>query len=154
MKGSAKRSMVFAKDYRKTLRKVAREFFVSPVRLVDDIASWAKEKGIGLREPAQPLRLSAEGKRLVLYVQEEIPGKMLEDMMQSLSVRWSLIDNVSDPAASIADAEKRLVYCFLKEYAGTVEGVAGDEHLEDNWAIREMKKLGFFGGSGNKDKPG
>jgi hypothetical protein len=136
--------MIYARDYDEVLRKTGREFFVSALHYVRDLQSWSRQKGVGLSEPSQPLKLFTEGKNLMLIVQSEIRESMLDDVVTALSVRWSLKDNVSDPAASLNSVKKRLAYCLLKEYARTVKGVAGDELMEDEWAMKEMEKGGFF----------
>jgi len=141
---SAGDNVIFVRDYHETIRRIATEFFVFTIHYVGDIASWAKEKGVRLSEPAQPMKITAEGENLTLHIQEEISDAVLDDMTKGLNVRWSLIDNVSDPSRNLNSTEKRLVYCFLKEYATTLEDAAGDELIEDEWAIKEMKKLGFF----------
>lgn len=136
--------MIYARDYDEVLRKTGRDFFVSAFHYVRDLQSWSKEKGVGLSEPSQPMRLFTQGKDLMMIVQSEIRESMLDDVVRAFSVRWSLKDNVSDPATSLNSTKKRLAYCLLKECARTVKGVAGDELMEDEWAIKEMNKLGFF----------
>lgn len=136
--------MIYVQDYDKVLHKVGTAFFVSAIHYVSDLVSWSKEKGVGLNEPFQPMKLFTEGKRLMMFVQSEIPETVFDDIVRSLSVRWSMKDNITDPSALLNSVKKRLAYCFLKEYARTVKGVAGYELLEDEWAVREMEKLGFF----------
>ena len=136
--------MIYVQDYDEVLRKTAGEFFVSPIQYVKDLQLWSRQKGIDLSEPSQPMKLFTEGKNLILIVQSEIQESMLEDVIRALSLRWSLKDNASNPAASLNSVKKRLAYCLLKECAKTVKGVAGDDLSEDEWAIKEMEKLGFF----------
>jgi hypothetical protein len=90
------------------------------------------------------MRIITEGMNLVLIVQSEIQESMLDDVLRALSLRWSLKDNASDPASSLNSVKKRLAYCLLKECAKAVKGVAGEDLSEDEWAIKEMEKLGFF----------
>lgn len=136
--------MIFARDYENMLRNTGREFFIAEVRYVGDLLSWAKERRIDLSEPSQPMKLMAEGKGLMLFVQSEIPDDMLNGVITGLSVRWSLRDNSSDPSKRLNSIKKRLAYCLLKECARTIGSLGGDELLEDEWAIKEMEKLGFF----------
>ena len=136
--------MIHVRDYDDVLKKTAAEFFISSIRYVTDLRSWSRQNSIDLNEPLQPMRLFTEGKSLVLIVQSEVQETMLDDVIRALSLRWSLKDNVSDPAASLNSVKKRLAYCLLKECAKTVKGVAGDDLIEDEWAIKEMEKLGFF----------
>lgn len=137
-------AMIYARDYDDVLRGLGSEFFVSAFSYVQNLASWAKEKGVDLSEPSQPMKLYARGETLTLLVQAEIPGEMLQDVVRALGVRWSLKDNVSDPSALLDSVKKMLVYCFLKEYARILNDLRGDDLLEDEWALREMEKLGFF----------
>jgi hypothetical protein len=132
------------RDYDDMLRRVAGEFLVFTIFYVQDLRSWAKEKGIDLSEPSQPMKLTAVRDKLMLFVQEDIEETKLSQVITALEVRWSLKDNVSDPSKMLNSLKKRLGYCFFKEYARTLNGVAGDDLLEDEWAIREMEKLGFF----------
>jgi len=136
--------MIYVQDYDEVLRKAAGEFFVSPIQYVRDLQLWSRQKGVDLSEPSQPMKLITEGKNLILIAQSEIQESMMEDVIRALGVRWSVKDNVSDPAASLNSVKKRLAFCLLKECAKTVKGVAGDDHLEDEWTIKEMEKLGFF----------
>jgi hypothetical protein len=64
--------------------------------------------------------------------------------MKGLGVRWALKDTATDPENVLDSTKKKLAFCFLKEYSRTVEGIGRDEMLEDEWAIKEMGKLGFF----------
>ena len=136
--------MIDIRDYDEVLKKTAGEFFVSPLRYVADLRSWSRQKGMDLSEPSQPMRLITEGKNLILIVQSEIQESMLGDVIKALSVRWSLKDNASDPSVALNSIKKRLAFCLLKECAKTVKGVAGDDLIEDEWALKEMEKLGFF----------
>jgi len=136
--------MIYVQDYDEVLKKTAREFFAFTLHYVGDLQSWARQKAVDLSEPSQCMKLFTEGKTLMLIVQSEIQESMLDNMIRALSVRWSVKDNVSDPATSLNSVKKRLAYCLLKECAKTVKGVAGDELLEDEWAVKEMEKLGFF----------
>lgn len=136
--------MIYVRDYDEALRKTGREFFVSDLRYVEDLTAWGRQNGVDLSEPLQVMKLSPEGENLILIVQSEIRESMLDAVIRALSVRWSLKDNAADPATSLNSVKKRLAYCLLKECVKTVRGVAGDEILEDQWAMREMENLGFF----------
>ena len=136
--------MIHAQDYDEMLRRTGQEYFVSALHYVRDLRLWANQKKVGLNEPSQPMRLSTRGKGLMLYVQSEIPEAMLDNVVKGLSVRWSLKDNAADPAATLNSVKKRLAYCLLKECGRTVRELEGDELLADEWAIKEMERLGFF----------
>ncbi len=136
--------MIYVQDYDAVLQKIGAEYIVSAVHYVRDLISWSREKGVALNEPSQTMKLFTEGKRLMMFVQSEIPETVFDDIVRALSVRWSMKDNITDPAVSLNSVKKRLAYCFLKECARTVKDVAGDELLEDEWTMQEMEKLGFF----------
>ncbi len=139
-----KMGMIRVRDYHEMLQKTAREFLVFTIHYVDDLRSWAKQKGIDLHEPAQPMKLMPSGNKLMLIVQEDVDADMLEKAVTAMGVRWSLKDNVSDPSGRLNSPKKKIAYAFLKEYARTLNGVGGDELLEDDWALTEMEKLGLF----------
>jgi len=137
--------MIFVDDFDDRLRSLAREFFIFDIQYVSNMKSWAKQKNISLHEPAQPMKLvTDDDNRLAMVVQSEIGDGVLDGIINSLSVRWTVRDVAADIAKRLNSIEKRLAYCFLKEYARTKKDLTGDELLEDEWAIDEMEKLGFF----------
>ena len=136
--------MISIRDYDEMLRKEAREFLVFNVHYVHDLASWTKQRDVGLSEPYQPLKLFPADNKLLLFVQEDVEEEALEKVVRALGVRWSLRDNLSDPVRRLNSVKKKIAYCFYKEYARSLEGVDGDELLEDDWSIREMERAGFF----------
>jgi hypothetical protein len=137
--------MIFVDDFDGRLRSLAREFLIFDIQYVPNIKSWAKQKNISLDEPAQPMKLDTdEDNRLVMFVQSEISDEVLDGIINGLSVRWTVRDVAADIAKRLNSIEKRLAYYFLKEYARTKKDLTGDELLEDEWAIHEMEKLGFF----------
>jgi hypothetical protein len=137
--------MILTRDYDGVLKNVAKEYLISSLDYVDDLKSWAKKNNSQLSEPYQPMKL-VKGNRhdLTMVIQSELSGEILGDLIKALGVRWALKDTVSNLEKMLNSIKKRLVYYFLKEYARTVEGVSGDELREDEWAIGEMQKLGFF----------
>lgn len=126
------------------LREIGKEFFISDILYVRDLKSWSRRRGIDLSEPSQPMKLITQGSKLIMFVQSEMPGEMLDNVIKALSVRWSLKDNVTDPLVFLNSVKKRLAFCFLKEYARTVKSVGGDDLLEDEWTMKKMETLGFF----------
>ncbi len=137
--------MIFVDDFDDRLRSLGSEFLIFDIQYVPDITSWAKQKNISLNEPAQPMKLiTDEHNRLVMVVQSEINDKVLDGIINGLSVRWTVRDVAADIEKRLNSIEKRLAYYFLKEYARTKKDLAGDDLLEDEWAINEMEKLGFF----------
>ncbi len=136
--------MIVAQDYDDVLREIGKEFFISDILYVRDLKSWSRRRGIDLSEPSQPMKLITQGSKLIMFVQSEMPGEMLDNVIKALSVRWSLKDNVTDPLVFLNSVKKRLAFCFLKEYARTVKSVGGDDLLEDEWTMKKMETLGFF----------
>jgi hypothetical protein len=90
------------------------------------------------------MKLLPADNKLLLFVQEDVEEEALEQVVRALGVRWSLRDNLSDPALRLNCVKKRIAYSFFKEYARSLHGVSGDELLEDDWAMREMERAGFF----------
>ncbi|MGO9614410.1 MAG: hypothetical protein ACLPX5_15450 [Dissulfurispiraceae bacterium] len=141
--------MIFVRDYIDILEYIGREYFIFAMHRVADLTSWAKKKGFDLSEPFQTMKVITEGgDKLVMYIQSEIDEDVLDRAMDALSVRWSLRDNVSDPSPRLHSIREKLVYVFLKEYSKTVTKVAGDELLEDAWAIEAMDKFGLLSKKG------
>jgi hypothetical protein len=137
--------MIFVDDFDDRLRSLAGEFFIFDIQYVPDMKSWANRKNISLDEPAQPMKLvTEEDDRLVMVVQSEISDGVLDGIINGLSVRWTVRDVAADIEKRLNSIEKRLAYYFLKEYARTKKDLTGDELLEDDWALNEMEKLGFF----------
>ncbi len=137
--------MIFVDDFDDRLRSLGREFFIFDIQYVPDITAWAKQKKISLNEPAQPMKLiTGEDNRLVMVVQSEIRDEVLDGIINGLSVRWAVRDVAADIAKRLNSIEKQLAYYFLKEHARTKKELDGDDLLEDEWAINEMEKLGFF----------
>lgn len=137
--------MIFVDDFDDQLRSLGREFFIFDIQYVPDITSWADQKSVSLKEPAQPMKLiTGEDSRLVMVVQSEIRDEVLDGIINGLSVRWAVRDVAADIAKRLNSLEKQLSYYFLKEFARTKKDLDGDELLEDEWAINEMEKLGLF----------
>jgi hypothetical protein len=137
--------MILAEDYEDVLGNLALEFLINNVRYVPDLASWAKKNNLDLYGPHQLMKLiSEEDDTVTMVMQSEIPEEMLDGVITSLGIRWSLKDNVFDPSKKLNSVKKRMAFAFLKEYARALKDVGGDEFLQDDWAIKAMDALGFF----------
>ena len=137
--------MVFTSDYQEVLANLGKEFFIFSMRYERDLAEWAKQNRISLSEPSQPMKLIAgENNKLVMVVQSEIADETLDNIINGLSVRWSLVDNSANIEERLNSSKKRLVYYLLKEYARAGLRLGDNELHCDEWAIKEMEKLGFF----------
>lgn len=137
--------MIYTEDYGDILRRLGIEYFVHDLGYVSNLMSWAKENKTDPSKPYQPMKLvTTPDNTLRMVIQSAVGEEMLDGVITNLSVSWSLRDNTADPSAKLNSIKKRLIFCFLKECAGTVKDIGGDELLEDEWAIRYMEKLGFF----------
>jgi len=136
--------MIFTQDFDDMLRSLGREYLISNIRYVNNVSSWANKNNIPLSEPAQPMKLITEDGQLIMMVQAEISDELLDGIINGLSVRWAVRNVAADMDKQLNSLEKRLAWYFLKEYARTKENLDGDELLEDQWAITEIEKLGFF----------
>lgn len=137
--------MVFLQDYDALLRRLGNEYSLADLLYVPHLGSWVKQKRVSLSEPAQPMKLvSEDGRRLVMVVQSEVPESALDNVIRGLDMRWTIKNVAANIPAKLDSVEKRLAYCFLKEYARNKSDLAGDEMLEDEWAVSQMDRLGFF----------
>jgi hypothetical protein len=137
--------MIFIDDFDDSLKSLGKEFFIFDIRYVSKLASWAKQNQKTLSEPEQPMKLiAADDDKLVMVVQSQISDDVLDGVINGLSVRWAVRDVAADISKRLNSIEKRLAYCFLKEIARTKEDLAGDELLEDEWAITQMENLRYF----------
>ncbi len=137
--------MIFAKDHREMFEELGKDYFVFDIQYVDDLKSWSKTEGADLSEPSQPMKLiTGEGDKLIMVIQKGIPEDMMNDNIKGLGVRWALKSTASDPEKTLNSTKKKLAFFFIKEYARTAKDVGGDEMIEDEWAVKEMEKLGFF----------
>jgi hypothetical protein len=138
-------TMIFAKDYRKVLEELGKEYFVFDIQYMDDLKSWSKTEGPELSEPSQLMKLIAgEGDKLIMVIQEGIPEEMMRDNMKGLGVRWALKSTALDPEKILNSTKKKLAFFFIKECARTAKDVGGNVMIEDEWSVKEMEKLGFF----------
>ncbi len=134
--------MIFIqKDYDDILKALGKEYFIFRIDYVPDIKEWAKDRKFELSEPGQFLKLISEDGSLIMVIQSDIKDEILNGIINGLFVRWSLKDNVNNPADTLNSIKKRLVYCFLKEYIRTR---LDEELAQDEWVIKEMEKLGYF----------
>ncbi|MEW5744925.1 MAG: hypothetical protein AB1805_05765 [Nitrospirota bacterium] len=136
--------MISVRDYDELLQRIGGEYCVADIRYVPRLAAWAEQHGESLDEPAQFMKLTAgpDG-QLVMVVQEAVDDGRLHDLITALDVRWQVVDNRANLMLQFDTAEKQLAYVFLREYARTKGYVAEDERVEDEWALDQMKRLGF-----------
>lgn len=137
--------MISVKEFAKDLKKLGNDYFVNEIHQVPDIASWAEEHDTLLGEPHLPMKLvTNNGDSLSMVIQSEIDEQSLSDVIKNFSVRWLVRDSSVDMDAKLNSTKKRLVYCFLKEYARSLDKIEGGELSEDEWVLEEMEYLGYF----------
>jgi hypothetical protein len=79
-----------------------------------------------------------------VVIREDIPDRVLEERINALRIR-SQTRNVAVDRGDLLNSErKKIAFLFLSEFAATLPDVAGDELAADDWALREMERLGFF----------
>jgi len=136
--------MISLKDHEGVLQDLGKEYFIYNLRFVPDITAWAKENNTELSEPHQLMKLVAErGDALTMIMQTDVSSEMIDDVIRNLGIRWSVKDNSVNMEMKLDSLKKRLAYCFLKEYAGSIKRI-GDELQQDDWVLAEMDTLGFF----------
>ncbi|MBI5640033.1 MAG: hypothetical protein HZA17_06370 [Nitrospirae bacterium] len=115
------------------------------VLFVENIAAWCREQGLPEPDKERPMRLVLKtpvGCRLL--IREYIPDKIIGQRMNALRIRSQLKSVATDMADRLNSGRKELAYLFLSEYAATLPEIGDDELLADDWAFKEMERLGFF----------
>jgi hypothetical protein len=136
--------MIQLKDYEGVLQDLGKEYFILNMKFVPDIKAWAKENSTELSEPHQIMKLVAVTEnKLTMVMQSDVQSGMIDDVIKNLGVRWSVKDNTVNMEMKLNSLKKRLVYCFLKEYARSIKRI-GEELVQDDWVLTEMETLGFF----------
>jgi len=137
--------MISLRDHEGVLQDLGKEYFINNLRFVPDIKAWAEENNAELSEPHQIMKLVAEeGGALTMVIQSDIRSDMIDDVIRNLGIRWSVKDNSVNIELKLNSLKKRLVYCFLKEYACSIKRIGEEDLVQDEWALAEMDNLGFF----------
>jgi hypothetical protein len=138
--------VIFLKDdCESVLKNLGKGYFIIDINFVPDIVSWAKENSQELGEPHSPMKLiTTSGDTLAMVVQEVIKDEILDDVVKNLGIRWSVKENITDINKKLNSKKKRIVYCFLKEYARSLKKIDDDELSQDQWVLDEMAGLEFF----------
>jgi len=136
--------MISLKDHEEVLQDLGKEYFINSLKFVPDIKAWAEKNNTELSEPHQIMKLVAgTGDTLTMVMQSETGSGMIDDVIKNLGIRWSVKDNSVNMEMKLNSLKKRLVYCFLKEYARSIKRI-GEELVQDDWVLAEMDNLGFF----------
>ena len=137
--------MIAVSEFENDLKKLGASYFIDELHQVPDIAEWAKENSTSLGEPHLPMKLiSEDSDKLSMVIQSVVNEELISDVIKNLGLRWSIKDNATDIEKKFNSIKKRLVYCFLKEYARSLQKVEGDELAEDEWVLEELEYLGYF----------
>ena len=136
-----------SRDHYELFRYLMEQFCLLPENMffVENVSAWCREQGIDEPDTERPLRLiSTEGEGCKLLIGEDIPETVLDDRINAMRIRSQLKGIAVDRADALNTEKKKLTFLFLNEYALTLPEMEGDELLADDWALREMDRLGFF----------
>lgn len=115
------------------------------IEFVGGVKESSERLGVKEWDPGRPMKILSGPTGQVLLVMERIPLRSIEERINALRMRSQMIKAVTvDWADLLKDMRETLVYLFLKEYAMTMPGLLADEFRTDEWAIGEMKRLGFI----------
>ncbi|MGD2079762.1 MAG: hypothetical protein PVJ36_01355 [Nitrospirota bacterium] len=135
------------KEHENDIKNLLKEyclFLVEPV-YVDNVAEWSKKSGFDEPDREKPLKLVvSEEKGCKLVMNEEVPDRVIEDRLKAMSVRDALQNVAEDREARLDSEKKKVAYLFLSEYGSHMPEHEDDELLIDNWAFKEMERLGYF----------
>jgi hypothetical protein len=114
------------------------------ILFVGSIAAWCGQQGIPETDSEKPFKLiTREGQGCKMLIREEISEETIEERLNALSIRGQLLNAAADRADTLDSVQKKLAYLFLAEYARSIPDIV-DDLLADNWAFREMERLGYF----------
>jgi len=134
------------KDHEELIKEMISSYCLLSTNLafVDSVHDWCAANGVEEPDRHKPLRfILQDDKACTMVINEILPGKVVNDRINALSVRSALV-NVANNRADMLDSErKKLAYLILSEYATTVQ-TPEDELLADQWVFDEMTRKGFF----------
>lgn len=112
---------------------------------VENIGEWCREQGVEEPDADKPFRLVArEPGGCTMLIRRDLPDEVMRQRMNALSVRCQTRNVAFDATDRLNSARKKLAWLFLAEYASSLPELREDERLADDWAIKEMERLGFF----------
>jgi hypothetical protein len=114
------------------------------LEFVPDIKAWCQEHGIPEDDPQKPLKVVSGPRGCKLLLREHVPQEVLQERLKALDLRHQLHSVAQEPAKAMDSPEKVLSYLFLSEFAHTIADIGEDELLADEWALKEMQRLGLF----------
>ncbi len=137
---------MFARDYEDVMQKLL-ERYCGPnttLEFTNDMGVWCKDCGTTPPKPLAPIHLmNSEDGLWRLCLLEVTPEESVHERIKALSIRWALQSTTTNLADRLDSDKKKLVYLFLKEFAGTDPDL-NDELVADNWIFGELRKYGLF----------
>lgn len=119
--------------------------FLVELVFVDNVAQWCKEQGVEEPDRDTPIKLVvSEEKGCKLVIREEVPDSVIDNRLKAMGVRDALQNVAQDRVSMLESDRKKIAYLFLSEYASNMPEHEDDELLIDNWAFKEMERLGYF----------
>ncbi len=137
---------MYTRDYYELIRHLMERFRLQEEDMifVENIADWCRKCAIPEMDEERPLKLiSQQGYGSKMLIMEDITDKIMNERLNALSIQGQLTSVAHDRAESLNSDEKKLTYLFLSEIAHNLYEIQ-DELLADNWAFKEMGKMGFF----------
>ncbi len=135
------------KAHEKLFNDMLQEYCLFLVELVfvDNVAQWCKKQGVEEPDRDTPIKLVvSEDKGCKLVIREEVPDSVIDNRLKAMGVRDALQNVAQDRVAMLESDKKQIAYLFLSEYASNMPEHEDDELLIDNWAFKEMERLGYF----------
>jgi len=138
---------VNTRQYHELFRFLTKEYCLleEDITYVDSVSERLKEMGINEPDREKPIALVSKivpGCRVL--IQEFIPENIINERINALSIRNTLSNVAFDRASLLSTEQKKLAYLFLTEYAKTLPELKDDDRLIDDWAFKEMERMGFF----------
>jgi hypothetical protein len=111
---------------------------------VENIAQWCGRQGIPEADKERPFKVIAgEGDGCRMLIREDLSQEVVEERIKAMGIRDQVLNVAVDRAEMLDTIQKKLAYLFLSEYAHSLpEGE--DDLLADDWAFKEMERLGYF----------
>ena len=138
---------MIAKEYVELFRYLMEKYCLlqEDIVFVENISSWCRQHGIQEPDAERPFKLiSSEGVGCKMLVRENIPEEVLEERINAMSIRGQVLNVAFDRAEMLNSDHKKLAYLFLVEYASSLPEIGDEELLADDWAFKEMERLGYF----------
>jgi hypothetical protein len=115
------------------------------MEFVESVRSESERYGSHESDPARPMKIIPDPEGCIVLVAKRISDETMEQRMNALRMRSQTVKAVGYDWADMLDTpHRKLAYLFLKEYARTLPDSKDDELKQDEWALAEMKRLGYL----------